>query len=304
MKDERKTEIKVGLTVILALLGIFWVIGWAKNVSISSNRKHLSVRIAMVSGLSTGDLVSVNGVKKGFVEEILSEKSTVILRISLDGDVVLKKDAKISVDMLDLMGGKKVEIMQGSSNEDLDFAKVAEGEFSADVPEVMKTVGTMTKELPRMLLSLDSTLSMINKFLTEETSKQTIRTSLEELKQITLKVNDLLDKNGNQITALISNSNQLVSETKEVLRDNKTELSSTLKHANELTQHANRLISEIDSIIVETKGKKNNMGKLLYDDSLTAQVKELTSSLQNMLKVLTDQLSGEGVNVKAKLKIF
>ena len=31
MKNERKTEIRVGLTVLVGILVFIWILGWAKN---------------------------------------------------------------------------------------------------------------------------------------------------------------------------------------------------------------------------------------------------------------------------------
>lgn len=304
MKDEKKTEIKVGITVLIALLALIWIIGWAKNSSLASARETLTVRFGSVSGLSVGDQVTVNGVKKGYVDAITVEQSTVLVRLSIDPDVKLKDDASFNVEMLDLMGGKKVEITPGESAANLDMSKIAQGDFAADIPYVMKTVGHMTKELPRMLKSLDSTMSMVNKMLTDEMASQNLKTSLTELKNITIKVNDLLDKNSAQITTLVANSNKLVTDTKDVLNSNKADISATIKQASELTQNANKIITKLDSFMGETRDQKNNLGKLLYNDSLLVQIKELTGSLQQTVNVLNTQLTGKGVNVRAKIDLF
>jgi phospholipid/cholesterol/gamma-HCH transport system substrate-binding protein len=304
MKDEKKTEIKVGITVLIALLALIWIIGWAKNSSLASARETLTVRFGSVSGLSVGDQVTVNGVKKGYVDAITVEQSTVLVRLSIDPDVKLKDDAAFNVEMLDLMGGKKVEITPGESAANLDLNKIAQGDFAADIPYVMKTVGHMTKELPRMLKSLDSTMSMVNKMLTDEMASQNLKTSLTELKNITIKVNDLLDKNSAQITTLVANSNKLVTDTKDVLNSNKADISATIKQASELTQNANKIITKLDSFMGETRDQKNNLGKLLYNDSLLVQIKELTGSLQQTVNVLNTQLTGKGVNVRAKIDLF
>lgn len=304
MKDEKKTEIKVGITVIVALIGMIWIVGWAKNSTLVSSRQFIDVRFPTVSGLSVGDQVTVNGVKKGYVDAIKAEVTSVLVCLSLDQDVVLKEDATFNVEMLDLMGGKKVEITPGISQASLDAKKIAMGEYSADIPYVMKTVGTMTKDLPRMLKSLDSTMNMVNRLLSDEMIRQNLKTSLVELKDITVKVNDLLDKNGSQITALIKNSNQLVTDSRDVLNSNKADISATIKEANELTHNADKMIARIDAFFGETKSQKNNLGKLLYDDSLIVQMKTLTGSLQKTVDVLNEQLNGKGINVQAKLKIF
>ena len=63
MKQQRKTEIKVGLTVLLGIIVFIWILSWAKNVSITSADVELKVKFEKSSGLEVGNIVSVNGVK-------------------------------------------------------------------------------------------------------------------------------------------------------------------------------------------------------------------------------------------------
>jgi hypothetical protein len=44
MKDDRKTEIKVGLTVLVGILIFIWIFGWAKNFSLKSNEHVVKVK--------------------------------------------------------------------------------------------------------------------------------------------------------------------------------------------------------------------------------------------------------------------
>ena len=57
MKDLRKTEIRVGITVIVGLLIFIWILSWAKNFSLSSNQKSLLVKFNSVAGLEIGDTI-------------------------------------------------------------------------------------------------------------------------------------------------------------------------------------------------------------------------------------------------------
>jgi len=93
MKDQKKTDIKVGLTVIVALMVLIWVLGWAKNFSLNADRTHVNIKFQNVAGLEVGDNVTVNGVRKGFVDGIVTKNDYVIVQVSLDNDVKLKENA-------------------------------------------------------------------------------------------------------------------------------------------------------------------------------------------------------------------
>ncbi len=125
MKNERKTEIRVGLTVLVGILVFIWILGWAKNFSIKSNEHVVKVRFTNVSGLEIGDQVTVNGLRKGYVKEMIVEPNNVLVELAIENDVQLKADASFAISMLDLMGGKKVEVFPGSSQTAYDNSKVS-----------------------------------------------------------------------------------------------------------------------------------------------------------------------------------
>ena len=121
MNNEKKTEIKVGITIIVALLLFIFVYGWAKNFSLNSNNKLLYIKFPTVAGLEIGDMVSVNGVRKGLVESITSDDNHALVQVIFNEEVNLKQDATFSIMMLDLMGGKKIEIKAGDSDQFLNY---------------------------------------------------------------------------------------------------------------------------------------------------------------------------------------
>ncbi len=81
MKQQRIIEIKVGLTVLIGIVVFIWILGWAKNVSISSTDVYLKIKFENSSGLQVGNEVSVNGVKAGVVKDIYVENYYVIVEI-------------------------------------------------------------------------------------------------------------------------------------------------------------------------------------------------------------------------------
>ena len=64
---------------------------------------------------------------------------------------------------------------------------------------------------------------------------------------------------------------------------------------------SNKLLSEVDGLIVQTKNKENNLGKILYDETLINELKSTLSQTQKLLKIFVEQLEGEGLNVDANI---
>lgn len=304
MRDQRKTEIKVGMTVIVALIIIIWIFTWAKNYSLHANQNTFNVEFESVSGLEKGDPITVNGVRKGFVDEISINNDKAIVKAVIDPDIKLKKDAKFSILMLDLMGGKKIEIKPGVSEELLDPNKLQQGTFYADIPQVMAMVGSVEDDLVRIIKDVQVTLSSLNNFLTDKEFNSQIKSSLANLNEMTAKLNLMINENHKNINTLVKNTTQLTGEASSFLHENKDQISNTLAEVNTLVKKTNDLMEKVNDFSNETKNQKNNIGKLLYDEKLIDDLQTTLKQAKELTTTLNEQLKGEGINVDANIDVF
>src|SRR5512138_1054049 len=130
-------ELKVGASVLMAaailLLGILWV----KDYRLGISRYDCNVHFSNVGTLEPGDPVTVMGVKKGLVNHIRIDGDRVLVTFSLDKDVAMHSDAKITLMSSGLMGERFINIEPGTSSDLLDSSDPIEGEYSAGIPEIM-----------------------------------------------------------------------------------------------------------------------------------------------------------------------
>ena len=304
MKDQRKTEIRVGITVITGLLIFLWILGWAKNFSLVSNEKETTVIFKNVAGLEIGDNVTISGVRKGYVKDMQNRNDDVYVTISLDKDVKLNKDASFSVAMLDLMGGKRIEIFPGTSNEPFNFNEMHNGKFMSDIPYVMNMVGNMQKDIASSLKDIKITLNSLNSYLTDENLHKDVKNSVSNLSEITEKLNLILNENREDIRKLIENSNALTGDAKKMINENKDNIASSLGSLKEVLQKTDTLLTKANSFAAETTEKKNNLGKLIYDKDFYDGLNKSLHQLNDLTKILIKQLQDEGVKVDAHISIF
>ncbi len=304
MKDQSKTEIKVGIMVVVGTLVFLWVIGWAKNFSISANEKSLEIKFPTVAGLEVGDPVTVNGVRKGSVENFKIESKDVIVSIKLDSDVELKQDATFAVSMLDLMGGKKININPGNSNQELDFNQVQQGQFHADIASVMTMIGNMQGDLNNTVKDVKVTLTSLNNYLTDQKLNENIKTSVVNLKDLTHKLNVLIDQNQDNFKQIASNTAELTTDAKELIHNNKESIENSINDLHSVLSRTDSLLAKVNFLADETTGRKNNLGKFLYDETLYNNLTETLSEVKEMTKIIVKQLNGKGLNVDANVDLF
>lgn len=301
MRNERKTEIRVGLTVLVAIFIFIWILGWAKNFSINSNSKIVKVRFTNVSGLEIGDQATVNGLRKGYVDDMKVEPNNVLVEISLDNDVILKEDATFAISMLDLMGGKKIEIFPGNSLQVYDLSKVSEGLFYADIPSVLSLLGSMQDDFVTVLKDVKLSLSSINKYLTDETLSSDVKNSISNLNLLTDKMNIILSENRIDIRQLSQNAVELTDRSNQILANNKENIDQLFVDLKSVFQKSDTLLTDLNNLTKETLNQQNNAGKLLYDDNLFNDLKKTLQQVNDLTSLLIDQLKNDGINVDANI---
>ena len=304
MKDQRKTDIKVGITVLIGLLALVWIFGWAKNFTLYSNQKTVIVEFETVSGLEKGDPVMVNGVREGFVGDITSKGNDAFASLVIGPDINLKEDASFSITMLDLMGGKKVEIKPGISKKELDYSKIQKGKFDADIATVMAMVGSVQGDLVKIIKDVQVTLASVNSLLTNKEFNNQIKTSVANLALISSKLNILIDENSHNLSRITKNTAELTEDVSSFVKENKEQIKNTFDNISLTIKSTNELLGKINSLTEETTNKENNIGKLLYDENLVNNLKTSLEQVKELTKILLEQLKDKGLNVDAKIKIF
>lgn len=297
MRDNKKTELKVGLTVFLGILITLWIIGWAKNSFLFSETKPLAVEFNSVAGLNVVDGVYINGVKKGLVTNIKLEKNSILVHLTFDSPVKLTKDATFSIMMLDLMGGKKVEITNGNSDQYMNFNETQKGTFAGDVSTAMAALGSVQDELVTIIKDVKVSLDNINGVLTDAELKTNLKSTIVEARQMLQKINSLININKDNIATLIENSNKLVKNTDNFISNNDKEISKSIENLNKLLKNSDSLMVKLNKISDETTAKKNNIGKLLYDEDTYKKLLDTLEKIDLLIDELNSQLKGKGLNV-------
>lgn len=301
MVTNKKTELKVGISLLVTLIILIWVIAWAKNVSVFSDEKELTISFNSVAGLASGDQVSINGVRKGYVKDIHISGSEVLVNVMLEEDADLRSDASFSIMMLDLMGGKKLEISPGKSEVPLDYSVAHEGYFSGDISTAMAALSGMERNIKTVIEELTVSLDAVNNLIGDQDFTTSIKNSVNELERLSKKVSLLIDENREGIKTLVDSTSVLVSNSNSLLAKNSNNITSSLEQTKVLLENSNVLVTRIDTFLKEIKDKENNIGKILYDDQFYTDLTKMMENIKELTKTLNDQLQNDGVNVDANI---
>jgi len=301
MKNSRATEIKVGLTVLLGVLLFIWILGWTKNFSISSSDSELKIMFNNVSGLEIGNNVTVNGVKKGNVTDFYVFKTYVIVTIKVSNDIQLKNDATFSLELTDLMGGRKIEINPGFSEEPLALDVIHRGVYRTDLAGVVALFSELQDKLDVILKEVTDALSGINSFVGDEKFVADVKSSLNNFNRLSENLAQVLDENRDNLKEISANTKEITEETKLLINSNKESIKQTLDQMNILVYRSDSLITVLNAMVLETKEGNNNLGKILYDDTLYYNLTESMARLKELSELILFQLKTDGFRVDFEL---
>lgn len=299
MKNSRATEIKVGVTVLLGLLVFIWVLGWAKNFSVSSSDNIIRVSFTKVSGLEIGNNVTVNGVRKGFVKDFFIQGSSVIVTLSISNEIKLKKDAEFSLESTDLMGGRKIEVDPGVSSEDLNLSEIQQGLYITDIAGVISLFSDIQDKISIIANESVKTLQGINSLLEDENFVQGLRTSVTNLNNVTAKLDVMISENQENIKLISENTKEITTDTKVFLKQNKENIESSLNNLNAVLLKSDSLLTSFNYLTQQTASGKNNLGKILYDDSLYYNLTRSMEMIKKLSNLILEQLQTDGLKVDA-----
>jgi phospholipid/cholesterol/gamma-HCH transport system substrate-binding protein len=301
MKNQRATEIKVGITVLFGLIVFIWILGWTKNFTFSSADNIIKVRFNNISGLETGNNVTVNGVKKGHVKDYYIEGSNVIVLLNVSSDIQIKKDASFFLESTDLMGGRKIEINPGTGNENLDLLEIHEGNYVTDIAGVIALFSDLQDKISIITNETAEVLQSINTILNDEKFVRDLKSGVSNLNTVSKRMDEVITENQQNLKEIAENTKEITHETKILLSENKENIERTINNLNSVMLKSDSLINSLNFLANETISGQNNLGKILYDDSLYNKLIQSVESIKQLSKIIIFQLKNDGINVDANI---
>jgi uncharacterized protein YoxC len=114
----------------------------------------------------------------------------------------------------------------------------------------------------------------------------------------------MIDENRESFKKLTSNGAELTNEAKDFIKNNKDGIKTSLIELQVLLQKTDTLMAAANEFTSEVKNKNNNLGKLLYDKELYENLTKSIARLDEISKILLEQLKKEGINIDAHIKLF
>ena len=296
MKEKQKNELKVGITVLFGIAILLYGFFQLKEWSVSAEYP-LTIRFSTSAGLQKGDVVSINGVKSGKVESVVIDGNSILARVLLSEDIRLTSDAKASIQMLELMGGKKIEIMQGSSLTLLDRSKIMTGTVEPDIAGALSIVGDVKGDVVQLSSNANKLLINLNKLLGDEELHSSVKSSFANLNQTMVELKGMIAENRANTKKITENLSNLTAELDTLAKESRPKITTTLDRTASTLAQTDTLFSEIKLLLRDVKQGQGFLHQALYDSTFSMRIDSLMGRLNKVMEVLLDN----GVKVRIRL---
>ena len=285
MKKIFSKEFAIGLSVIVALLILFFGIDYLKGINLFKPANFYTVQYDNVAGLEIAAPVSIDGFKVGQVREINfnydKPGSKIEVILALDKNLRLPRGSAAVIES-SLLSGAYITLRLGSGP---GHIPVGGNVNPAVTPDLMKSIGNEIMPAAGSILpKVDSLMYNLNLLA----SNPALNVSLQRLDGITfnaLAATHSLNKSfSTQIPSILRNANSIsyridtVSGNLSRFSNSLAELplSSTMDSINLLTSNLIRLSQQLNS-------KKSSLGLLMNDPELYNRLTQISADVDSLI---------------------
>lgn len=285
MSISRKTEIQVGITVILAVLILVVGVAWLRDFTFSQRMQVWRVAFPEIGGLQPGDDVWVNGIRKGEVKAMQLDGDRVIVDLSISKDIDLTDQSTVSVRNIGLMGEKMIAVDYRDTGTPYDPDEIIPGLYERGLGELMGELGQTIDGLSQLSVHLGT----ISEAMTND--GQLSRT-IQNFDQTSQQLRIAVSENRNTLRDAIENLADVSKTAKHLTTDREAELEKSLDDFSSAATKMDRLATQLDSLrfVISSLATKvdrgeGTLGKLVNDEQLYA---DLNQSIQSFKALIED----------------
>jgi phospholipid/cholesterol/gamma-HCH transport system substrate-binding protein len=279
----RRTEIQVGVTVLIALAILLWGVTWLKEFSLARRQRVWMVHFEQTGGLAQSDEVQVNGIRKGDVQRVDLVSDGVLVHLALASDIGLTRDCVVSVRNVGLMGEKVIFVTWRDTGVPYTPADTIPGLYEKGIPEVMAALGPAMGTVSMLTQQLQSIAIELNQHGDITESMKNLRAASEGMRAA-------VQENRVALRQTLANFESASRTTKALTTDREAQLRAAMDHFASSAEKLDHLAGRLDSLrgSLQAVGNriesgKGTLGKLVNDDRVYEDTRATLAELKALI---------------------
>lgn len=291
MKFKYSKEFAIGLSVIAALVVVYFGIEYLKGNNIFKPANYYYVSYHNVAGLAQSAPVTLNGYKVGLVREITYDyehPGNVSVEMSLDKELRLPEGTKAII-TTDMLGTSSIDLQLGTSAKYHEIGSQLIGEQAGGLmtgvtEDILPAVG-------RIMPKIDSLITSLNALASDPALRQSLghleiaMANIESSSKRLSQVMNTMPKLASDASFVMTNVKEMSSSLNTIASDLTTVSAQIKEMPLEKTMNNVAQASEsIKELMAKINDKNSSVGMLLNDDGLYQNLNNASASLDSLLR--------------------
>lgn len=290
------SEVKVGITVLLAALAAVIGFRFMTDVPIFRQSHQIVTEFDRVDGLVSGSQVFIKGVKVGSVSNIrFSESDSIRVTMRLDIPDSVPKGTVALLTSQGLIEGKSIVLELGDSDERVEYGGEIEGRYVDTMMEVLGSRGEeLGEDVSESLGELNRFLRQLNRTLDDD-ARVTLDQTLRSVESTTRQIAEILEGKKDEIDRAIDSGSSMLSQLDTMAVESRPRVDALMASLEENVAELETLRIEMESatinlnqILEKINEGEGTLGRLLNDPAVYDNLDELTKELTNLVKGINE----------------
>jgi phospholipid/cholesterol/gamma-HCH transport system substrate-binding protein len=279
----RRTEIEVGITVLVAVGILLWGVTWLKEFQVQRSVRVWHVLFPQTGGLGASDEVQVNGLKKGSVRAVHLAADGVLVDLALASEITMTHDSRVTIRNLGLMGEKVIAVDLRSTGGAYTERDTIPGGYDKGIPEVMGDVAITISAVTQLTARLSELVGVADKHGDLTSTMKNVRVSSEELRATVTESHKSLQGTLADFSAAARTTKALTTDREAQLGKAIGDFSSAAARLDQLSGRLDSLSIALHSVTAKVDRGDGTLGRLVNDRKLYNDLSTTVDSLRALI---------------------
>jgi phospholipid/cholesterol/gamma-HCH transport system substrate-binding protein len=298
-------EIKIGLTVIVAIVFLIVGINYLKGINLFRSNRMFTAKYEQIDGLVTASPVIYKGMKVGQVTEVEIMNGGEYINVTFvidNDDIQIPVDSKATIFSSDLLGTRAISLDFGTSKTMAEEGAVLTGANSQSLGDrVNQEIAPVKKKAEELLGSLDTLVTSVKTVIGDNQSGlnasiTSVQRTVKSLENTANTLEDFINEEKPKISATFTNvrsiTNNLANNNDKIntIIDNFAKISNDVAKADlsKMIGELNATLGKVNNIIETIEKGEGSLGKLIKSDSLHNALLATNKKVQDLLDNITE----------------
>ncbi|MDW3194854.1 MAG: MlaD family protein [Cytophagales bacterium] len=280
-------EFRIGIITVLSGVILYYGFNFLKGSDILTRSSYYYTIFPNIGTLQLSNPVSINGVPVGKVTAVKllpKQGNAVLVQFDVQDEVTLY-ESTIAELTSDLLGSTSIVLRTVTSGQALTVGDTLQSQIDKGLEEILETAQPVAQ-------NLNITINRLNALLEEfEGIGDQVKGAVGTMDTTLLAVKELLEANKNEISGIMSNTNELIKGLDARVEELKPILSKTGEVMEGIDpEKVGKILDDVNTLtstLAETMEKLNkgegSLGKLMSSDSLYQDIHKTIKDLDSLI---------------------